>query len=65
MMAGSSFGPLIAAGIHDATGSYAALLWTAMPVMLICSFLFIGLGPYPEFDRSGDDIPAGQPIPAE
>jgi MFS family permease len=65
MMLGSSFGPLIAGRIHDVTGSYAALLWTAMPVMLVCSFLFIGLGPYPKFANTEEDAIAGHPAPAE
>jgi MFS family permease len=65
MMLGTSFGPLIAGGIHDATGAYAALLWTAIPVMLVCSFLFVGLGPYPQFARPEEDAVAGQLVPAE
>ncbi|MBW8755274.1 MAG: MFS transporter [Sphingomonadales bacterium] len=66
MMLGSSFGPLIAGAIHDATGSYAALLWTAMPVMLLCSLLFVGLGPYPVFARPDEEgVVLGQPAPAE
>jgi MFS family permease len=65
MMFGTSFGPLIAGGIHDATGSYAALLWIAIPIMLVCSFLFVGLGPYPQFAKPEEDGVAGQPLPAE
>jgi MFS family permease len=49
MLAGSAIGPLVAGIVHDATGSYAALLMVASPTMLICSLLFIGLGPYPDF----------------
>jgi MFS family permease len=49
MMAGTSFGPLFAGRVHDLTGSYSAALWTAIPIMLTCSFLFVGLGPYPVF----------------
>jgi MFS family permease len=66
MMLGTSFGPLIAGRIHDVTGGYAALLWTAIPVMLICSLLFVGLGPYPRFaDPDEESRYAGQPAPAE
>lgn len=65
MMAGTSFGPLLASGLHDATGSYTALLWTAIPVMAICSFLFVGLGPYPTFARPDGDFAGAQPAPAE
>jgi MFS family permease len=65
MMLGSSFGPLIAGAIHDATGSYAALLWAAMPVMLLCSLMFVGLGPYPVFARPEDTAATGQLAPAE
>ncbi len=54
MMLGTSFGPLLAAGIHDATGSYAALLILAAPVMLLCALLFVGLGPYPIFTADRD-----------
>ncbi|MFC0204916.1 MFS transporter [Novosphingobium soli] len=49
MMAGTAAGPLIAGAVHDATGSYDALLWTAVPIMLGCALLFLRLGPYPEF----------------
>jgi MFS family permease len=65
MMLGTSFGPLIAGRIHDVTGSYGALLWTAMPVMLVCSLLFVGLGPYPQFAEPMEEPFAGQPAPAE
>jgi MFS family permease len=65
MMAGTSFGPLIAGAIHDATGSYAALLWTAMPVMFLCSLLFVGLGPYPHFAPVEDEDIKARPVPAE
>jgi MFS family permease len=65
MMLGTSFGPLIAGGIHDATGSYTALLWTAVPVMALCSLMFFGLGPYPQFNRPDEEAATGQPMPAE
>jgi MFS family permease len=66
MMLGTSFGPLIAGRIHDVTGGYAALLWTAIPVMLTCSFLFVRLGPYPRFEApEKEDAFTGQPAPAE
>lgn len=51
MMAGTAMGPVIAGAVYDATGSYAGLLTVAIPVMLVCSLLFVGLGPYPNFAR--------------
>jgi len=65
MMLGTSFGPLIAGAIHDATGSYAALLWTAIPVMVLCSLLFVGLGPYPTFARPDEAVAGSELAPAE
>lgn len=65
MMLGTSFGPLIAAAIHDSTGAYAGLLIAAIPVMLLCSLLFVGLGPYPVFADPGREPPAIRPVPAE
>lgn len=50
MMAGTAVGPLVAGSVHDLTGSYDMLEIVAAPVMLLCALLFIGLGPYPEFD---------------
>lgn len=64
MMAGTSFGPLIAGAIHDATGSYGTLLWAAIPVMLGCSLLFAGLGPYPSFAPAPEEPGAARPAPA-
>ena len=65
IMLGTSFGPLFAARIHDVTGSYAALLWTAAPLMMVSALLFVGLGPYPIFDRPEEDPVMGLPVPAE
>lgn len=49
MMLGTSLGPLIAGYVYDTTRSYDLLLTMAIPVALVCSFLFTGLGRYPEF----------------
>jgi len=49
MMLGTSFGPPIAGAVYDRAGSYNPLLLTAVPVMLICALLFVGLGAYPDF----------------
>ncbi|MEO6093592.1 MAG: MFS transporter [Novosphingobium sp.] len=49
MMLGTALGPVIAGKVHDVTGSYDALLMTAMPVMLLSALLFIRLGRYPVF----------------
>ncbi len=65
MMAGTSFGPLLAGAIHDSTGNYTALLWTAVPVMLVCSMLFFRLGAYPVFTRREEDDLSASPLPAE
>lgn len=63
MMAGTAMGPVIAGAVYDATGSYAGLLRVAIPVMLVCSLLFVGLGPYPNFARP-HPVPQGKPAPA-
>jgi MFS family permease len=55
MLAGSAIGPLVAGLVHDATGSYAALLMVAAPTMLLCALLFVGLGRYPDFAASPSD----------
>jgi MFS family permease len=64
MMLGSAFGPAIAGRIHDVTGSYAGLLWAAIPVMSLCALLFAALGPYRDFtaapEEDGEDDPAAQ-----
>ncbi len=65
MMLGTSFGPLIAGAIHDSTGAYAGLLIAAIPVMLLCSLLFVGLGPYPVFAEPARAPLPARPVPAE
>jgi MFS family permease len=54
MMAGTAVGPLMAGSVHDITGSYDMLEMIAAPVMLLCAMLFVGLGPYPEFEDPED-----------
>jgi MFS family permease len=49
LMLGTGIGPIIAGRVHDVTGHYTAHLLTAVPVALVCSFLFARLGPYPVF----------------
>jgi len=59
MLAGTAIGPLVAGAVHDATGSYTALLMVAAPTMLACALLFVGLGPYPDFaarQKVSDDL---------
>lgn len=46
---GTSIGAWLAGAVHDATGSYNPLLWTAAPVVFIAALLMIGLGAYPDF----------------
>jgi MFS family permease len=62
MMAGTAMGPVLAGFVYDRTGSYAGLLTAAIPVMLVCSLLFVGLGPYPTFARPPRE-PSGGPAP--
>lgn len=50
LMFGTAAGPWIAGSIFDATKSYDLLLYTAIPVILASSLLFLGLGKYPNFD---------------
>lgn len=60
LMLGTALGPVIAGKVHDVTGSYDALLMTAIPVMLVSALLFIGLGRYPVFSSpSPPQAPAG------
>ena len=56
LMLGASIGPWIAGTIYDRTGSYDALLMTAIPAALIGVVLMLGLGPYPHFAQ---EKPAG------
>ena len=65
MMLGAAVGPVLAGAIHDATGSYDALLMTAIPVMLLSALLFVGLGAYPEFTAPAPLEPGLQPEAAE
>ena len=57
MMLGSAIGPTLAGLIYDMTGGYSALLMTAIPVVLVTSLLFIGLGAYPDFSKKDEDQP--------
>ncbi len=50
MMFGTAFGPKIAGRVFDINGSYQLLLTIAIPVVLVSSAMFIGLGRYPVFD---------------
>lgn len=49
MMTGASIGPLLAGYVFDTQGGYAPLLTGAIPVALVCSLLFLRLGPYPDY----------------
>lgn len=51
MMAGTAIGPLLAGRVFDVSGGYQPLLATAIPVALLTSLLFVGLGPYPEWQN--------------
>ena len=52
MMLGTSIGPLLAGFFYDAAGSYWLLLSLGIPAVLACALCFVGLGPYPEFNKS-------------
>ncbi|HEX7876247.1 MAG TPA: MFS transporter [Sphingobium sp.] len=47
----TGMGPLIVSHVYDVTGSYTLILWAYMPVCLVSAALFLGLGPYPDFDQ--------------
>ena len=66
LMGGAAIGPTIAGIFFDATGSYTLLLTAAIPTALIVAFLFVGLGPYPDFGKPSPE-PKKQPelAPAE
>ncbi|HEX7743122.1 MAG TPA: MFS transporter, partial [Sphingobium sp.] len=44
-------GPLIISHVYDITGSYNLVLWAYMPLCVVSAALFLGLGPYPDFDQ--------------
>jgi nitrate/nitrite transporter NarK len=54
----TGLGPFLVSGIYDATGSYRVALWLFIPICLMGALLFLSLGPYPEFEPSGDSAPA-------
>ena len=58
MMAGTAISPWISGLVHDATGTYTALLTLAGPVALIAAFLVMGLGPYPDYSADNPASPA-------
>ncbi len=59
-------GPLIAGLIYDGSGSYAALMYAAIPMALVAGLLVCRLGPYPVFApvQPGESGPAAKPTPA-
>lgn len=52
-MVGASIGPLLAGFVFDTTGTYAPLLTAGIPVLFITALLFVGLGPYPDYEGEG------------
>lgn len=52
-------GPLIAGLIYDQTGSYAALMYAAIPMALVAGLLVARLGPYPEYPPEPAPVPPG------
>ena len=55
MMFTNGVAPVGANFIYDVTGSYALVLWTAIPLCLMTAFLFLRLGDYPALPR-GDPV---------
>lgn len=56
LMLGSGIAPPLAGLVYDITGSYTALLTAAIPVALVFSLLFVGLGPYPNFTSPEENL---------
>ncbi len=48
---GVGLGPLFANLVYDMTQSYTPVFWTALPMFAIGAFLFLSLGPYPDFSK--------------
>jgi MFS family permease len=46
----TAIAPFIAGVVYDQTGSYAPLLITGIPLLLIAGVLLLTLGPYPQFE---------------
>lgn len=63
IMLGAALGPLASGMLYDATGSYQLMIMAAIPVILISASLFLGLGPYPEFENRKMPVD-GDPAPA-
>lgn len=48
---GSGLGPVLGGWIYDVWHSYEPGLWVGFVLMLLSSFLLLGLGPYPDWSR--------------
>lgn len=57
---GVGSGPTLANLVYDLTGSYQLVLWAILPLAAITSFMFLGVGPYPNFDAGADNADAGE-----
>ena len=53
---GSGLGPVSAGLIYDVTGSYDALIIAGIPLTLLCGVMLMQLGPYPEFEKSMEQL---------
>ena len=56
IMLGAAIGPVLGGKVHDLTGSYQALIYAGIPVVLLAALLTIGLGPYPVFGPARSEI---------
>ena len=55
---GAGLGPVVAGAIYDIAGSYTPLLLAGIPGSVISGLLIVGLGPYPDWERAEEDVPA-------
>ena len=51
MALGVGTAPLLANYIYDQTQSYQPVMWAAVPVLIMASFIYLSLPAYPDFDK--------------
>jgi predicted MFS family arabinose efflux permease len=52
MALGVGTAPLLANYIYDRTHSYQPVMWTAVPVLIMASFIYLSLPAYPDFGKN-------------
>jgi MFS family permease len=55
---GAGLGPVAAGAIYDIAGSYTPLLLAGIAGSILSGLLIVGLGPYPDWDRTEEGDPA-------